>query len=55
MAIDDFARRVFAAAAAARDRQVGLDFAKRLGSAVYDLADLAIANGSTNADVHTDT
>lgn len=52
MAIDEFSCGVFAATAAAGDRQVRLDLAKGLGAAIDYLADLAIANSSADAHVH---
>ena len=52
MSLNNFSRRIFALAAAARDWKVLLYFRERLGTAVDDLADLAIADGAAEADVH---
>ena len=53
--VDDLARRVFAGAATARDGEVRLDLAKRFCAAIDDFADLAIADGSADANVHRRT
>jgi hypothetical protein len=52
MTVDDFAGRVFAATAAACDRQIGLHFMERACAAVQDLADLAVADGAADTNVH---
>src|SRR5690349_9454506 len=52
MSLNNFSRRIFALAAATRDRKVPLHFRERLGPAVDDLADLAIADGAAKADIH---
>ena len=49
---DDLPGGVFAAAAAASDREIGLYLAKRAGAAIHRFADLAIADGMAHADVH---
>lgn len=54
MAIDDFAGSVLAGAAAACHGQQGLHFAKRSRAALDDLADLTVADGSANTNVHMD-
>jgi hypothetical protein len=51
--IDNFACSVLASTAATCDWKIGLDFAQRLSAALDDFADLAIADGSAHADVHT--
>ena len=50
---DDFPRGVFAAAAAARDRKIGLHLAQRLGAPIHGFPDLAIADGMAHADIHS--
>ena len=52
LVIDDFARRVFATAAAAGNRQMDLHLVQRRRAAIHDFADLAIADGMTHANVH---
>lgn len=52
MLIDDFAGGVFAGAATAGHRQICLNFAEGFGTPIHDLADLTIANGSADANVH---
>ena len=52
MSLNNFSRGLFATAAATGDRQMPLHLGKRPGAAVDDLADLAIADGMTQANVH---
>lgn len=52
MSLNNFSRRIFALTAAARDRKVPLHFGQRFSTAVDDLADLTIADGTAKADVH---
>ena len=52
MSLNNFSRRIFAATTAAGDRQVSLYFAKRRGTTIHDFADLAIADGMAQTDVH---
>jgi hypothetical protein len=49
---DDLASAVFTLAAAVGDREVRLDRAQGIGAAIYDLANLAITDTVTQADVH---
>jgi hypothetical protein len=50
--VDDLASRVLASAAAARDGQIRLNFAKRFGALVDNFANLTIADGSADTNVH---
>lgn len=52
MGFDHGASRVFASTAATRDRQMRLHFIERRRPAVHDFADLAVADGMAEADVH---
>ncbi len=52
MSLNNFSRRILASTAAAGDGQLQLDFVQRAGAAVHDFADLAIADGIAQADVH---
>ena len=53
MRIDHLFGDIFTAAAATGDGQVSLNFVQRRGPAIHDVADLAITDGMTNADVHS--
>ena len=50
--VDDFAGAVFALTAAVGDRKVRLDRVQRVGAAIHDFANLAIADPIAEADVH---
>jgi hypothetical protein len=50
--VDDLAGAVFTLAAAIGHGQVGLDSAQRIRATIYDLANLAITDSVTQADVH---
>lgn len=52
MSLNNFSRRFLAVAAAAGHRQVPLHRGKGIRTAIDDLADLAIADGMTQANVH---
>jgi hypothetical protein len=52
MRLNHFSRRIFASTAAAGDRQAHLDFEQRRGALIHGLANLAIADGIANANVH---
>lgn len=52
MSLNNFSRGFLAAPAAAGDRQVPLHLGKGIRAAIDDLADLALANGMTQAYVH---
>jgi hypothetical protein len=52
MRLNHFSRRIFASAAAAGDRQAHLDIEQRRRTLIDGLADLAVADGMTEADVH---
>jgi hypothetical protein len=49
---NDFLCSVFAATAAAGDREVALNFRQRTGAAVHHLADLTITDAITKTNVH---
>ena len=52
MVLNNFSRRILASAAAAGDWQLQLYFVKRGGAFIHDFADLAIADGIAQANVH---
>jgi hypothetical protein len=52
MVLNNFSRRILASAAAAGDRQLQLYFVQRSGALIHDFADLAIADGIAQANVH---
>ena len=52
MSLNNFSRRILAAATAAGDRQVPLHLGQRIRTAIDNVADLAIANGVTQTNVH---
>jgi hypothetical protein len=52
MSLNNFSRRIFASTAAAGDRQLHLHFVQRRGAPIHDFADLAIADGIAQANVH---
>jgi hypothetical protein len=52
MRLNHFSRRIFAAAAAAGDWQAHLDVEQRRRTLIDSLADLAVADGMAQADVH---
>ena len=53
MVLNNFSRRILASTAAARDGQLLLDFVERSGAPIHDFADLAIADGIAQANVHS--
>lgn len=55
MSLNNFSRRILATAAAAGDRQVPLHLGQGIRTAIDDLADLAIADGMTQANVHVES
>jgi hypothetical protein len=52
MRLNHFSRRIFASTATAGDRQAHLDIEQRRRALIDSLADLAVADGMTQADVH---
>ena len=52
MVLNNFSRRIFASTAAAGDWQLHLYFVERSGALIHDFADLAIADGIAQANVH---
>jgi hypothetical protein len=52
MSLNNFSRRILASTAAAGDRQLQLYFVERCGAPIHDFADLAIADGIAQANVH---
>jgi hypothetical protein len=52
MRLNHFSRRIFASAAAAGDWQAHLDVEQRRRTLIDSLADLAVADGMAQADVH---
>jgi hypothetical protein len=52
MVLNNFSRRILAPTAATGDRQLLLDFVQRSGASIHDFADLAIADGIAQANVH---
>jgi hypothetical protein len=52
MSLNNFSRRILASPAAAGDWQLLLHFVQRCGASIHDFADLAIADGIAQANVH---
>lgn len=52
MSLNNFSRRILATAAATGDWQLQLHFVQRTGATIDDFADLAIADGIAQANVH---
>jgi hypothetical protein len=52
MVLNNFSRRILASTAATGDRQLQLHFVQRRGASIHDFADLTIADGIAQTDVH---
>jgi hypothetical protein len=52
MVLNNFSRRILASTTAAGDRKLLLHFVQRTGAPIHDFADLTIADGIAQANVH---